>query len=208
MFNRISYFSIFGGCDMYIAYLYESGKFEVNKPIVETKWYDFNKAEEFLKEIIKKHSYCGIKSDSYMGLISDNGELREVVHNDLLCERYLEKGYINLMLGYVYRACVELGISEDNDRYIFEFTYDKENELKNLVIHKSGDDEGKKMSRRSKFVVKALVMLGIFTRNLNVNRGILVKKMAFVPKLVTDRDDLFGSYYRHEDNSVRLMIKG
>ena len=193
---------------MYIAYLYESGKFEVNKPIVETKWYDFNKAEEFLKEIIKKRSYCGIKSDSYMGLISDNGELREVVHNDLLCERYLEKGYINLMLGYVYRACVELGISEDNSRYIFEFTYDKENELKNLVIHKSGDDEGKKMSRRSKSVVKALVMLGIFTRNLNVNRGILVKKMAFVPKLVTDRDDLFGSYYRHEDNSVRLMIKG
>lgn len=193
---------------MYIAYLYESGKFEVNKPIVETKWYDFNKAEEFLKEIIKKRSYCGIKSDNYMGLISDNGELREVVHNDLLCERYLEKGYINLMLGYVYRACVELGISEDNSRYIFEFTYDKENELKNLVIHKSGDDEGKKMSRRSKSVVKALVMLGIFTRNLNVNRGILVKKMAFVPKLVTDRDDLFGSYYRHEDNSVRLMIKG
>jgi hypothetical protein len=193
---------------MYIAYLYESGKFEVNKPIVETKWYDFNKAEEFLKEIIKKRSYCGIKSDNYMGLISDNGELREVVHNDLLCERYLEKGYINLMLGYVYRACVELGISEDNDRYIFEFTYDKENELKNLVIHKSGDEEGKKMSRRSKSVVKALVMLGIFTRNLNVNRGILVKKMAFVPKLVTDRDDLFGSYYRHEDNSVRLMIKG
>lgn len=193
---------------MYIAYLYESGKFEVNKPIVETKWYDFNKAEEFLKEIIKKRSYCGIKSDNYMGLISDNGELREVVHNDLLCERYLEKEYINLMLGYVYRACVELGISEDNDRYIFEFTYDKENELKNLVIYKSGDDEGKKMSRRSKSVVKALVMLGIFTRNLNVNRGILVKKMAFVPKLVTDRDDLFGSYYRHEDNSVRLMIKG
>ena len=193
---------------MYIAYLYESGKFEVNKPIVETKWYDFNKAEEFLKEIIKKRSYCGIKSDNYMGLISDNGELREVVHNDLLCERYLEKGYINLMLGYVYRACVELGISEDNSRYIFEFTYDKENELKNLVIHKSGDDEGKKMSRRSKSVIKALVMLGIFTRNLNVNRGILVKKMAFVPKLVTDRDDLFGSYYRHEDNSVRLMIKG
>lgn len=208
MFSRISYFSILGGCGMYIAYLYESGKFEVNKPIVETKWYDFNKAEEFLKEIIKKRSYCGIKSDNYMGLISDNGELREVVHNDLLCERYLEKGYINLMLGYVYRACVELGISEDNDRYIFEFTYDKENELKNLVIHKSGDDEGKKMSKRSKSVVKALSMLGIFTRNLNVNRGILVKKMAFVPKLVTDRDDLFGSYYRHEDNSVRLMIKG
>lgn len=193
---------------MYKAHLYETGKFAVNSPIAETKWHDFNKAEEFLKEIIKERSYCGIKSAKYMGLISDNGELKEVVHSNLICERYLEKEYVNLMLGYVYRACVELGISDDNSKYTFEFTYDKEDELKNLVIHRSGDEEGKKMSRRSKSVVKALAMLGIFTRNLNVNKGILVKKMVFVPKLVTDRNDLFGSYYGLEDKSITLVIKG